>query len=345
MLRCFIARGFNFARNVNIKRCISVPVEGSHIYQIVLTGGPCGGKSTAMTRLSSRLNEIGYQALVLPEIPTLFNQCGAIFNPEMAKEELLTYEASVIKAQMSLEENFMQIAKVSKKPTVILCDRGTVDVRAYLNNEDWKLLLDMEGWNLSSLRDRRYDAVFHLVTAAIGAEKFYTLSNNAARRETPEEARKLDYSIRDAWLGHPSLRVITNELDFEAKIGKLVDGVLGVIGLPKPKHHERRWVIPSEIGYKIWHSAEFAKRKNFQDFEIICHYLQSDAHSQKRITKRSQFGESSYFYTIRNENPQDPTMINTTAQRISARHYMFLLDQVDKKSLPVCKTVSNIHEY
>jgi hypothetical protein len=35
--------------------------------------------------------------------------------------------------------------------------------------------------------DRRYDGVFHLVTAAIGAEKFYTLANNTARSETPEQ--------------------------------------------------------------------------------------------------------------------------------------------------------------
>jgi len=38
----------------------------------------------------------------------------------------------------------------------------------------------------------RYDLVLHLVTAAHGAEKFYTRSNNATRKETPEQARALD---------------------------------------------------------------------------------------------------------------------------------------------------------
>jgi hypothetical protein len=33
------------------------------------------------------------------------------------------------------------------------------------------------------LRDRRYDLVLHMVTAADGAEKFYNLSNNLARYE------------------------------------------------------------------------------------------------------------------------------------------------------------------
>jgi len=41
------------------------------------------------------------------------------------------------------------------------------------------------------LRENRYDAVLHLTTAAKGAESFYTKSNNAARRETIEEAREV----------------------------------------------------------------------------------------------------------------------------------------------------------
>ena len=45
--------------------------------------------------------------------------------------------------------------------------------------------------NEKDLRDN-YDAVFHLVTAAKGAEEFYTLSNNTARTETVEEAMNLE---------------------------------------------------------------------------------------------------------------------------------------------------------
>ena len=41
--------------------------------------------------------------------------------------------------------------------------------------------MDEEGWTWASLRDKRYDRVLHLVTAAIGAEEFYTRSNNTAR--------------------------------------------------------------------------------------------------------------------------------------------------------------------
>ena len=44
----------------------------------------------------------------------------------------------------------------------------------------------------------RYDAVIHLVSAAIGAEEFYTTENNEVRHETPEQAADLDRKVETA---------------------------------------------------------------------------------------------------------------------------------------------------
>ena len=42
------------------------------------------------------------------------------------------------------------------------------------------------------LRDNRYNQVIHLVTAADGAEAFYSLDNNTTRSETLDMARTRD---------------------------------------------------------------------------------------------------------------------------------------------------------
>jgi AAA domain len=74
-----------------------------------------------------------------------------------------------------------------------------------------------------SLREGRYDAVFHLVTAANGAESFYTLDNNVARSETPLQAREVDHKLVDAWCGHPRHYIIDNtDKTFEMKMQQLV---------------------------------------------------------------------------------------------------------------------------
>ena len=76
----------------------------------------------------------------------------------------------------------------------------------------------------------RYDAVFHLVTAAKGAEEAYTFANNAARYENVEQAAALDDRIIAAWTGHPHLRVIDNTTDFEEKLIRRVVDDLGCAG-------------------------------------------------------------------------------------------------------------------
>lgn len=64
-----------------------------------------------------------------------------------------------------------------------------MDGKAYADPKVWKALLDETGYNTIRLRDKRYDLVLHLVTAAEGAENFYSKESNVARYETPEEAR------------------------------------------------------------------------------------------------------------------------------------------------------------
>ena len=67
---------------------------------------------------------------------------------------------------------------------MILCDRGVMDGKAYTSNELWQALLDETQWNTIQLRDKRYEAVIHMVTAADGAAQFYSDASNAARYET-----------------------------------------------------------------------------------------------------------------------------------------------------------------
>ena len=47
----------------------------------------------------------------------------------------------------------------------------------------WNSLMSHAGTETTELRDSRYDAVVHLVSAAIGASEHYTTANNAARSE------------------------------------------------------------------------------------------------------------------------------------------------------------------
>ena len=88
-----------------------------------------------------------------------------------------------MKGIITLEDNFCELAEITGGSTVVLCDRGTMDGRAYMRDEDWQALLDEHGYNIVNLSHKRYDAIIHLVTAADGAEAHYKLDNNPARYE------------------------------------------------------------------------------------------------------------------------------------------------------------------
>jgi len=112
---------------------------------------------------------------------------------------------------------------------LIVCDRGTIDNKAYMSYADYTSVL--EELNLSEEQMfNEYDAVFHMTTAAKGAESAYTLSNNNARTETLEEAVALDDRLIRAWESHPHFRIINNEGSFEDKLMRLVVQIAEFLG-------------------------------------------------------------------------------------------------------------------
>ena len=73
--------------------------------------------------------------------------------------------------------------------------------------------------NQIMMRDNRYDAVLHLVTAADGAIEAYGGQNNEARHEGAQEAIERDNRIQAAYMGHKNFCLIDNShKDFQAKI-------------------------------------------------------------------------------------------------------------------------------
>ena len=46
------------------------------IFRIVLTGGPCAGKTTAITSIADRLRDLGYTVYIVPEAATMIFSSG-----------------------------------------------------------------------------------------------------------------------------------------------------------------------------------------------------------------------------------------------------------------------------
>ena len=127
-----------------------------------------------------------------------------------------------------------------------------MDGSAYTDENLWQALLDETAWNTIQLRDRRYEAVIHMVTCADGAVEFYTGENNEARYETVDEAIKLDKKLINAWVGHPHFSIITNQdCSFKQKIDKCVETVCKYIGLPTPTSFYKKFLLAVDGNFEV----------------------------------------------------------------------------------------------
>mmetsp|Transcript_8456 Transcript_8456/g.13998 ORF Transcript_8456/g.13998 Transcript_8456/m.13998 type:complete len:413 (+) Transcript_8456:183-1421(+) len=211
----------------NLENSSAVP-----FYRIVLTGGPCGGKTTALARVSSYLRERGFDVIMVPEAFTILNSNGMSLEYFGTEGMDVVIQNTVMNVQQSLEDGLENVLKARGKPGVLICDRGMMDGAAYMSTEKFQGILAEHDMEIKDVREGRYNAVFHMVTAADGASEFYTLDNNDARSESPDEAIAMDQKTQGAWAGHPRLFVLDNSTGFEGKLQRLVEATAKLVGLP-----------------------------------------------------------------------------------------------------------------
>ncbi|CAM9140542.1 unnamed protein product, partial [Scytosiphon promiscuus] len=202
------------------------------VYKLVLTGGPCAGKTTALSRMGDFFRKKGFRVFTVPEAATSMFSNGISFQDLATQENRFAFQWSILSLQTTLEDGFERFARGCGQPSILLCDRGLMDGSVYMPPQEWASLVQAKGLDERSLRDGRYDGVLHLVTAACGAEEHYTLENNEVRTEAPSLAREVDAKTEAAWLGHPRHLVFDNSTGFEAKISRVTSAASRLVGLP-----------------------------------------------------------------------------------------------------------------
>lgn len=296
------------------------------ITRVVITGGPCAGKTTAFGRIEQELTKNGYKVFIVPETFTDMHNGGI----KLLEYDTVTFQTLLMKYLLYKEEIYTEAAKAAKEDkVVILFDRGMIDNKAYMSAEDFKKVLRNLGKTEIQLRDE-YDAVIHLVTAANGAEKFYSLDNKA-RYETIEMAREVDNKLIRAWTGHPHFRIVDNSTGFDEKINRLVKEIYSVLGIPVPVEIERKFLIEMpDLGF-------IQSNFNCTKSEIIQTYLSSDEKDvEKRIRQRGLNGSYSYYYTEKRKVSDIARY--EKERRISEKEYLHLMTKWDTKTHPVKKT-------
>lgn len=260
--------------------------------EAVITGADCGGKTSGMAYMSERFTDHGIRVFVAPEVATSQIIPGIPDFKHIAENDFSQYvriEDHFLFAQLKIQEIYEHNKLVYPNDRILtLYDRGPKDIEAFLPEGYFQALCEKRKLGPHDISER-FDAVIHMVTAAEGAEQFFTRKNNEARQDrTLDEVRKLDKKLRDAWRGHPHHRVIDNSTDFENKLKRAYAALARILGIPVPIEIERKFLLRSMPDLKALDVA-------YKSVPIEQMYISSPDNQETRIRKRG----SAYYKTVK----------------------------------------------
>ena len=305
--------------SVSIDELLNMSADEKQISKIVITGGPCAGKTTGMSWIQNAFTKMGYAVLFVDETATQLITGGAA--PWLSTSNR-DFQLQLLRLQQAKEKAFTEIGRTMKQNKIlVVCDRAAMDNCAYMTEQEFGWVIKQINTSKIALRDQ-YDAVFHLVTAAKGAEKYYTLANNQARTETVEEAAALDDKLIAAWTGHPHFRIIDNSTGFEEKMLRLIKEITSFLGEPTPMEIERKYLISRP------RLQTLEQMPNCECVDIVQTYLKSeDPTEERRIRQRGSNG--SYVYFMTRKRKTDGIKRVEIEERLSQEEYIDLLVEAD----------------
>ena len=295
------------------------------VLKVALTGGPCGGKTTSIQKIEKEFTEKGYNVIVVPEAATILINSG-IKPFGMNAVPPLFFQRYVLSLQNTLEQAAINAASKQNGNTIILCDRGMIDSKAYIDKKTYDMLLDeLDKTELEVMYD--YDLVVHLKTAADGKEEFYTLENNTARSESPEEARYKDQRTLNAWLGHENLKIIGNDTNFDEKMNRVLREIYKKLKKPYPIQVQYRYLIDY---------VDFEKMNNIENVKLdIEQYVIRKSGADMIYRKTEKSGDIRYSMKIKSDTEINSERIIFIERNVCKDEY---IANLPKNEIPMKKT-------
>jgi CYTH domain-containing protein/predicted ATPase len=258
---------------------------------IAITGGPCSGKTTLISVAQQRLADLGFTVVTVSEAATEFIVGG-----------LKPWEINAESFQLQLMRHIMQKEDIFKagalahpnEKIVILCDRGTMDSRAYMAPHEFDRMLGTLGHTVVDVCDKRYGAVVFMQSVAVDKPELFTLENNAARTETVEEAQRLNAKTLDAWVGHPHLTIVDNADSLESKLTRAFGAICHAIQIPAPLEIEHKFKL------KDGHHGLPELPAHAVQASIEQYYLETgDENVEERVRSWTRGRGTAYYHTLK----------------------------------------------
>ena len=287
----------------------------SKVTKVVITGGPSSGKTECIYKVKEHFEKLGYKVIVIPSVGTALIQCG-IYPWDAVNED--DFERMNLGAKIKLEEIADEaVSNINASKILILCERGTVDVKAYTSNRNFQQICKEYNTSEEELKNA-YDAVFHLKTVAKGYRDQYK-QVPVYRKEDPDTAIYLDDKVIEAWSGHSNFRIIDAYPYFEDKMMKLINEISYVL------HEEDKAYVEKKYLISMPDVEQLMKNKQCRKVHVKQHYIIDETRQEKeKIVLRRENNKNFYYKVVKKNKVK-------YSNSITADKYINKLEDENKK--------------
>lgn len=287
----------------------------SKVTKVVITGGPSSGKTECIYKVKEHFEKIGYKVIVIPSVGTALIQCG-IYPWDAVNED--DFERMNLGAKIKLEEIADEaVSNINASKILILCERGTVDVKAYTSNRNFQQICKEYNTSEEELKNA-YDAVFHLKTVAKGYRDQYK-QVPVYRKEDPDTAIYLDDKVIEAWSGQNNFRIIDAYPYFEDKMMKLINEISYVL------HEEDKAYVEKKYLISMPDVEQLIKNKQCRKVHVKQHYIIDETRQEKeKIVLRRENNKNFYYKVVKKNKVK-------YSNSITADKYINKLEDENKK--------------
>ena len=314
-----------------------------NIYKIVLTGGPCAGKTKVFDYVKKELEEDNYYVISVSETARECILNGIV--PYNDKEHTLKFQDYMLQYQslkediaydyaLNIKDKDFEFIK-NKKGIIILYDRSRMDNRAYLPLNDFENLLNKYNYKELDILGK-YDLVIDLISTATLKQDAYI--NDEARKESPEVSALLDKYTTHSYLLHHNLKVVKPTEDINDKKELVLELIYNLINNTQTKE-----IIRTSLNNNTIIDLNNDNSKIINQTKI---YLDNDDIYNNVIYINEYKNEISYIY--RREFIIDNKLYYKDSRYLNKDEYKYLLNVnpiLKKEQKSIIKVIENGCKY
>ena len=191
----------------------------NNIKKILITGGPCAGKTTSINEIKKYYEEKNYKVFIVPEAPTLLIT-GGIIPQEIGN---MNFIKLVINVQMKLQQYYQEKAnEINENEVIIIFDGCPIDCMKFINKEEFDDIIKEYNSSYEKLINQ-YDGIIHLESVVNNFPELYNTQNNKARGTDKKVAAKRENILLDLYSKCSNRIIVNSSENFEKKLKNVLN--------------------------------------------------------------------------------------------------------------------------